>query len=54
MFGHTCFLGVPNWRKVNAGLIKMYHDDVLLKFPVAQHFYFGTLLNFEVIENGEL
>lgn len=45
--------GVPNWRKVNAGLIKMYHDDVLLKFPVAQHFYFGTLLNFEVIENAD-
>ena len=47
------FPGVPNWRKVNSGLIKMYHDDVLLKFPVAQHFYFGTLLNFEVIESGE-
>ncbi|ESN96327.1 hypothetical protein HELRODRAFT_163378 [Helobdella robusta] len=36
--------GVPSWAKVNQGLIKMYRAEVLSKFPVIQHFLFGSLL----------
>jgi serine/threonine-protein phosphatase 2A activator len=38
---------VPSWHKVNVGLIKMYYGEVLEKFPVVQHFEFGTLLPWE-------
>ena len=32
---------VTTWSKVQRGLIKMYMDEVLKKFPVVQHFWFG-------------
>jgi len=35
------------WSKVNSGMIKMYQLQVLNKFPVIQHFLFGTLIPFE-------
>ncbi|XP_057292300.1 serine/threonine-protein phosphatase 2A activator-like [Hydractinia symbiolongicarpus] len=38
---------VPHWSKVNSGLIKMYKAEVLSKFPIVQHFLFGTLMSFE-------
>lgn len=37
--------GVPNWDKVNSGLFKMYKAEVLAKFPVIQHFLFGSLIS---------
>ncbi|KAK5961753.1 peptidylprolyl isomerase RRD1 PWA37_001126 [Arxiozyma heterogenica] len=32
---------VRSWQKIQRGLLKMYDDEVLNKFPVVQHFWFG-------------
>lgn len=37
---------VPNWDKVSKGLVKMYQDEVMKKFVVVQHFYFGSILKY--------
>jgi len=39
--------GVKTWNKVNEGMIKMYKAEFLHRFPVMQHFIFGTFLPFK-------
>ncbi|KAL4074734.1 hypothetical protein V8B97DRAFT_1868004 [Scleroderma yunnanense] len=39
--------GVPNWSKVNSGLLKMYEGEVLSKRVVVQHISLGGLLSLE-------
>ena len=38
---------VPIWDKVASGLVRMYEDEVLKKYVVVQHFYFGSVLPFK-------
>ncbi|XP_070008568.1 uncharacterized protein [Nicotiana sylvestris] len=39
--------GVPNWNKVNSGLLKIYKVEVLKKVPTMQHFLFGSIIKWQ-------
>ncbi|XP_053672283.1 serine/threonine-protein phosphatase 2A activator [Anopheles nili] len=43
---------VPQWSKICTGLIKMYQKEVLSKFPVMQHVYFGSVLTLKTVKPG--
>lgn len=43
--------GVPSWNKVYTGLLKMYRAEVISKFPVIQHTYFGSVFTLEVAKD---
>lgn len=44
---------VKTWSKVNEGMLKMYKAEVLSKLPIAQHIFFGTLLEFPLSEKEQ-
>ncbi|ODV83990.1 hypothetical protein CANARDRAFT_29453 [[Candida] arabinofermentans NRRL YB-2248] len=37
-------LTTKTWDKITKGMIKMYYGEILSKYPVVQHFYFGNVL----------
>jgi hypothetical protein len=36
---------IESWDRVSKGLLSMFEEEILGKFPVAQHFLFGSLLS---------
>ena len=37
---------VKLWHKLHGGLLRMYKDEVLKKFPIMQHYWFGSIIPF--------
>ena len=39
--------GMNSWEKIFEGMLRMYDGEVLGKFPIMQHFLFGTLCPYD-------
>ena len=50
-FEHSPYLHdiaqLDSWARVNSGLVKMYRAECLGKFPVVQHFVFGSIFSLD-------
>ena len=46
--------GVPSWNKVFSGLIKMYRAEVISKYPIIQHTYFGSIFKLDLCKNPKI
>lgn len=44
---------LPSWAKANGGLVKMYDEEVLNKYPIVQHLLFGRVMQFRKLDDGE-
>jgi hypothetical protein len=45
--------GLGDWKRVFAGLVRLFEGEVLLKRPVVQHVVFGSLLRGTWVSSGE-
>jgi hypothetical protein len=36
---------LPDWARVHKGMLKLFEGEVLYKFPVIQHFLFGSIIS---------
>jgi serine/threonine-protein phosphatase 2A activator len=48
----TSITQLSGWPKANQGLIKMYHGEVMSKFPVMQHCLFASIMRWQKDENA--
>eukprot|EP01112_Ceratiomyxa_fruticulosa_P016279 TRINITY_DN4893_c0_g1_i1.p1 TRINITY_DN4893_c0_g1~~TRINITY_DN4893_c0_g1_i1.p1 ORF type:complete len:329 (-),score=40.10 TRINITY_DN4893_c0_g1_i1:97-1035(-) len=38
--------GAASWEKIRTGMLRKFEDDVTSKFPIMQHFLFGSVITF--------